>query len=112
MPRVLLGVFGAVARLGLRELLEEEGFEVVSEEHSPQRILPRLKEDSLDVVILDLDSEESLELADRIAALSPSINVIACSSERSTMRIFPPFHDGESYLTELSKTELVAAVRR
>lgn len=111
MPRVLMGVFGAVARLGLRELLEEEGFEVVTEELSPQNILPRLHEDSLDVVILDLDSEESLEVAARIAVSSPSVKVIACSSERPAMRIFPRFHDGESYLAELSKKELVAAVR-
>ena len=77
MPRVLIGDFGAIARLGLREFLDEEGFEVVAEEQLPGEILERLTEFRPDVVVLDLDTAGGQEVASAIAANFPAVKVIA-----------------------------------
>ena len=111
MPRVLIGDFGAIARLGLREFLDEEGFEVVAEERLPGEILERLTEFRPDVVVLDLDTDGEADVAGLIAANFPAVKVIACSSEEPRMRIYPPFHHGESYLSELTPRLLADTVR-
>ena len=98
MPRVLIGDFGAIARLGLREFLDEEGFEVVAEFRP-------------DVVVLDLDTDGEDDVAGQIATNFPAVKVIACSSEEPRMRIYPPFHHGESYLSELTPRLLADTVR-
>lgn len=111
MPRVLIGDFGAIARLGLREFLDEEGIDVVAEEVAPAEIVERLTEVRPDVVVVDLDTDGGLDAATRIASSFPSVKVIACSSEEPTMRIFPPFHHGESYVSELTPSLLAQTVR-
>ena len=111
MPRVLIGDFGAIARLGLREFLDEEGFEVVAEEQLPGAILERLTEFRPDVVVIDLDTAGGAEVASRIASNFPAVKVIACSSEEPRMRVYPPFHHGESYLSELTPRALADTVR-
>jgi len=110
-PRVLIGDFGAIARLGLREFLDEEGFEIVAEETVPGGILDLLTEVRPDVVVIDLDTDGGLEVASRIATGFPAVKVIACSSESPTMRVFPPFHHGESYVSELTPSLLAESVR-
>ena len=37
------------------------------------------------------------------------MTVIACSSAALQMRVYPPFHGGESYLSQLSPDLLVRA---
>jgi len=108
---VLIGDFGAIARMGLREFLDEEGFEIVAEEDVPGEILERLTEFRPDVVVLDLDTDGELEIAGMIASNFPAVKVIACSSEEPTMRVYPPFHHGEWYLSELTPRLLADAVR-
>jgi two-component system, response regulator PdtaR len=111
VPRVLIGDFGAIARLGLREFLDEEGFEVVAEERVPGEIVERLTEFRPDVVVIDLDTDGGLDVAFRIASTFPAVKVIACSSEEPTMRVYPPFHHGESYVSELTPRLLAETVR-
>ncbi len=111
MPRILIGDFGAIARLGLREFLEEEGFDVVAEEQPGDRVMERLTKVRPDVVVLDLDMKASLEVAAQISTGFPAVKVIACSCEKPMMRIFPPFHRGESYLSPLSQTLLAEVIR-
>lgn len=111
MSRVLIGGFGAIARLGLRDVLDEEGFDVVAEQSAPEELLALLTRVRPDVVLLDLETESSAELAARICSDFPSVKVIACSPEESTMRVFPPFHHGESYLSELDPVALAESVR-
>jgi DNA-binding NarL/FixJ family response regulator len=111
VPRVLIGDFGAIARLGLRELLDEQGFELVAEEEAAENLMDRLTEARPEVVVLNLDEAEDLVTAARIAAHFPAVKVIACSSTEPTMRIYPPFHHGESYVSELSRDLLAEAVR-
>ncbi|MDQ3735380.1 MAG: hypothetical protein M3400_15530 [Actinomycetota bacterium] len=111
MARVLLGDFGAIIRLGLRDIVDDDERSIVAEETASDGILERLHTTLPDVVVLDLDAADSTRLAKRIAADYPAVKVVACSSARPQMRIFPPFHRGESYCCELSPTALVEAVR-
>lgn len=111
MPRVLVSQFGAITRLGLRALLEEEGCEVIEPENGPNQLLARVASDRPDVVILNLDSKGDHELARRIVLDFPAVRVIACSAERPTMRVYLPFRSGESYESDLSSALLTEAVR-
>ena len=111
LPRVLIGDFGVVARMGLRELLAEQGLQVLGTAGTRGEIIPRLSEVEPDVVLLDLDTEESPELATRISAAFPAVKIIACSSEKPIMRVFPPFHYGESYIAPFTRVLFAAALR-
>ena len=108
MHRVLIGQFGTVARMGLRELLDGQGIEVVAEAESAEGIVSCVSEVRPDVVVLDL--EEALETAEEITSEFPAIKVIACSCEEPVMRVFPPFHHGESYASKLSAALLALAL--
>ena len=109
--RVLIGDFAGVVGMGLRELLVEEGLEVFAAGETRPEILPRLSEVQPDVVLLDLDTEEALELATRISVAFPAMKVIACSSDEPIMRVFPPFHYGESYVAPFTRSLFAAALR-
>jgi len=110
MHRVLIGQFGTVARMGLRELLDGQGIEVVAEAESAEGILSAVSEVRPDVVVLDLDDDEVLGTASEITSEFPAIKVIACSCEEPVMRVFPPFHHGESYASKLSAEMLAQAL--
>lgn len=111
MARVLLGDFGAIVRLGFRELLEEGATGLVAEEVACADIVDRLVSSLPDVVLLDLDTPGTHALARRIACEFPAVGVIACSSQRPEMRIYPRFHHGESYASRLSQSLLIEAIR-
>ncbi len=119
--RVVIGDFGAVARLGLLDILADEGLEVVGRADAeragtaggpvaPTGIVRLVNEVRPDVVVLDLDDESALEVAVQITAEFPAIKVVACSSEEPVMQVFPPFHHGESYLSELTRAHLAQAL--
>jgi DNA-binding NarL/FixJ family response regulator len=107
---VLVGRFGAIARLGLQAFLEEEGCEVVQPDYEEDELLNHIGRDCPDVVVLDMDSSGVDELARNIALGYPAVRVIACSAEQPTMRIYVPFHNGESYQSDLSSALLARAV--
>lgn len=116
MRRVVIGDFGAVARMGLRDILSGEGLEVVG--HTEPRdisgtvaILLLVNEVRPDVVVLDLDDESALEVAVQITSEFPAIKVVACSSEEPVMQVFPPFHHGESYVSQLTRAQLAQALK-
>ena len=111
MRRVLMGDFGAIARLGLREFLSEQGFDIVAEEGETEEVMDLLMKVRPDVVVLDLDTDEGLSMAARITSDYPAVKVIACSSEEPRMVVFPPFHNGESYGAQLSPQVLAEVVR-
>lgn len=110
VPRVLIGDFGVIARLGLREFLRERGFEVVAEKEAADGIIDRLTSVRPDVVVLDLDTDSARGLAARITSDFPSIKVVICSVEEPTMWVFPPFHHGEYYTSALSPALLAEAI--
>ena len=71
----------------------------------------RLLESLPSVVILDLDVEDGLDRARRLAGAYPAVKVIACSSGGDPhMRVFPPFHHGESYVVPMSSDRFLEAV--
>lgn len=119
MRRVMIGDFGAVARMGLREILGEHGLEVVGQAGSGESgtapgaggIVPLVSEVRPDIVVLDLDDEASVEVAALITSEFPAIKVIACSSEEPLMQVFPPFHRGESYVSHLTRADLAQALK-
>lgn len=109
--RVVIGAFGAIARIGILDLLGEEGFDVVAEQAPGATIIDRLTEARADAVLLDLDDEECLPMALWIASSFPAVTVVACSADVPAMRVFPPFHRGEYYELPLDRDKLVQAVR-
>jgi AmiR/NasT family two-component response regulator len=109
--RVLIGDFGAVVGMGLRKLLDNEGLDVLEAAGIRAGIIPRLSEVQPDVVLLDLDAEGVPDLAARISSAFPAVTVIACSSAEPIMRVFPPFHHGESYCAPFTPVLLAAAVK-
>ncbi|HZI38682.1 MAG TPA: hypothetical protein VFF24_10280 [Acidimicrobiia bacterium] len=111
MRRVLIGDFGVIARLGLRRLLHDEGLDVLDAARVRPGIIARLGEVQPDVVLLDLDADEVPDLAARISSAFPAMTVIACSSAEPIMRVFPPFHHGESYTAPFTRVQFAAAVK-
>jgi DNA-binding NarL/FixJ family response regulator len=110
MPRLLIGHFGSVARLGLGELLGTQALEVVAEAQTPARILASVSDVRPDVVLLNLDDEHASAVAHHITTQFPAIKVIACSCQEPVMFVFPPFHHGESYASELNASLLAMAL--
>jgi DNA-binding NarL/FixJ family response regulator len=109
--KVLMGRFGSIAAIGLRGVLEDEGFEVVSEQPASDGLLDVLQRIVPDVVILDLDAHEARELAFRIAREFPAVQVIACSSDRPSMLVFPAGGGGRSHRVDLSPARLVEVLK-
>ena len=99
MRRVLMGDFDALYRLGFEEILADSSIELI--ESSAEGVLDRLVEARPDVVVLDQEKADTEHLVHRIVHDFPAIRVITCSSGMPTMRIFPSFHRGESYLRPL-----------
>lgn len=121
MSRVLIGGFDTIAAMGLRDVLDKEGFELVAEEPMASEqcgtesdvrwVLQRLVNAAPDVVVLDLDVEYGAETAELISRNFPAIKVITCSARTPLMRVYPPFHDGDYYVSDLSTNLLAEAVR-
>lgn len=107
---MLLGHFGNIVKLGLDDLLREEGCEVVAEEEPGQALVDRLVTALPDVVLLDLDGDQGPATAVAISSAFPSVKVVAFSADGQTMRVFPPFHRGESYAVALSTRGLLESV--
>jgi CheY-like chemotaxis protein len=110
MRRVVVGEFGEVFRRGLRDVFAG-GAELVAEETPAENVLALLLRTQPDVVVLDLDRDGVEDLVSRIATQYPAVKVIACSSTRPSMRVFPPFHHGQSYEDRLDPAILSAAIR-
>ena len=109
VTRVLIGEFGAIFRAGLADLLTEAGCDVLPEDQAASGILEQLVESEPDVVLLDLDNPGAEEVSRSLSTIFPAVTVIACSSAALQMRVYPPFHGGESYLSQLSPDRLVQA---
>lgn len=110
MRRVLISDFGAVVRLGLREVLLEAGIDVFDVVPEPDgSLIDQISDRHPDVVLIDLGLPGRSEDALLISEQFPSVKVIAITDDGSTMKVYPPFHAGESYSTALSPDQLVAA---
>ena len=109
--RVLVGQFGEIPRNGLLHLLDEEGFRVVAEAAATSDIVQLVGEVRPEIVVLDLEDPRTPEVATQLTAEFPAVSVIAWSSGEPTMRVFPPFHHGESYTARLTAGALGAALK-
>jgi DNA-binding NarL/FixJ family response regulator len=109
MTRVLMGDFTALHRLGFEDILRAPDIQLVHVEGP--HLLGRLLEALPDVVVLDLDQQETASLVERIVHQFPTIKVVACSSGRPTIHIFPPLHYGEYYTTQLDPALLTSAIQ-
>ena len=109
MRRILFGDFGAVARAGVEDVLRGE--DVEARQCPNEELLARLDDRRPDVVVLDLDRPATPQLAERLVRTFPGLTVVACSTRRPRMRVYPPFHEGESYESELDLGDLATAVR-
>ena len=113
MKRVLIGELGAIVIFGLRELIDSDTDCEVVGEYGPVDVLRDLDSEHPDVVLLDLDdSHGSTDLAMAISESHPAIKVIACSSSEPRMRVFLPFHNGESYVARMSPEKLIEAIKQ
>jgi hypothetical protein len=104
-----MGDFSALHRVGLEDILRVDGIELV--ETTAIDVMGRLLEVLPDVVVLDLDQGQTAELVARIVYQFPKVKVLACSSEQPMMRVYPPWHYGEYYSTDLEPALLTSAVQ-
>ncbi|MGH9040733.1 MAG: hypothetical protein ACRDZ3_10945 [Acidimicrobiia bacterium] len=107
MTRVLIGGFGPIVAIGLRDLLKEGGYEVAEEVGI--ELVDHIASEPPEVVLINLDAGGDT-LARDISSRFPEIKVVAFSSQRPTMRVFPPHHWGESYGSPLTVNRLMAAI--
>lgn len=109
MKRVLIGRFGAIATLGLREVLGETCV-IVGEGTNVDDMMERVQTMHPDVVVFDSDATPGRSLADYLATSSPGVTVIGCSLSNPTLEVFSGA--GTSYTAELSPISLLEAVNR
>ena len=108
MTRVLMGDFSALHRLGLEDILRQDGIELMD---ASADVLADVLEALPDVIVLDLDKHATTDLVHVIVHRFPAVKVVACSSIRPTVRVFPPLHYGEFYETDLDPALLTSAVQ-
>jgi DNA-binding NarL/FixJ family response regulator len=111
-PKILIGDFGAIGGLGLREFLDDEGFTVVTNGATANEVLESLDdgEADVDVVVLDRHMPGVAGATERIGREHPDVKVILCSLDEPTMHVFPAW-GGVSYESPLDADRLVLAVR-
>ncbi len=106
--RILIGSFSAIAQLGLSETLVGLGLDVLVEEGEVDSLMGAVSEHHPHTVLLDLDAEGGVDLAQRISREFPQTKVILCSSEAPVMRVLPAFRFGASYIATLTPENLAA----
>ena len=109
MRRVLFGDFGGVVRAGFDEVLRGGPVEVLGTDGHD--LFERLVDALPDVVVLDLERDGTADLVRRLVREFPALKVVVCSTRRPLMRVYPPFHHGESYESELEPDAFVIAVQ-
>lgn len=107
MKRVLIGEFGAIATLGLRELLDER-CEIVAEGTVWGDIARRARETLSDVVVVDADLIPDFGDARYVLQGTPGLTLVGCSLSEPRLHVLSS--RGVSYTTELSPSSLLDAV--
>jgi DNA-binding NarL/FixJ family response regulator len=88
--RVLLGNLEPMVRLGMMDVLAEDGVEVVGEEERPQALVLMAGRLRPDAVVLDLHHGSSRELGDRVRTASPETKVILWARDEDAMEVLDP----------------------
>jgi DNA-binding NarL/FixJ family response regulator len=89
-PRVLLGNLEPMVRLGMIDVLEEDGVEVIGEEERPQALVLMAGRLRPDAVVLDLLQPSSRELAERVRTASPGTKVVLWDRDEDAMEVLDP----------------------
>lgn len=87
---MLLATSEPITRLGLRAVLEDEGIEVVGEEHAPSRVVSEARRLRPDAVLLDLDDGPGKELGERVRRELPQTKVILWARDETVMEVLDP----------------------
>lgn len=88
--RVLLGNLEPMVRLGMIDVLQEAGIEVIGEEERPQALVLMAGRLQPDAVVLDLLDRSSRELGERVRTASPETKVVLWSRDEDVMEVFDP----------------------
>lgn len=88
--RVLLGNLEPMVRLGMIDVLQEEGIEVIGEEERPQALVLMAGRLQPDAVVLDLLDRSSRELGERVRTASPETKVVLWSRDEDVMEVLDP----------------------
>jgi DNA-binding NarL/FixJ family response regulator len=89
-PRVLLGNLEPMVRLGMIDVLEEDGIEVIGEEERPQALILMAGRMRPDAVVLDLLDRSSRDLCERVRTASPETKVILWARDEDELEILDP----------------------
>ena len=88
--RVLLGNLEPMVRLGMIDVLAEEGVEVIGEEERPQALVLMAGRLQPDAVVLDLLQRSSRELTDSVRRAAPTTTVILWTRDEDAMEVLGP----------------------
>ena len=89
-PRVLLGNLEPLVRLGMMDVLSEDGLELLGEEQRPAALVLMAGRLRPDVVVLDLLERSSRELTERVRMASPDTKVILWARDEDAMEVLDP----------------------
>jgi DNA-binding NarL/FixJ family response regulator len=89
-PRVLLGNLEPLVRLGMMDVLSEDGLELLGEEQRPAALVLMAGRLRPDVVVLDLLERSSRELSERVRMASPDTKVILWARDEDAMEVLDP----------------------
>ena len=108
MTRVLISEFETIVGLGIREVLSDEGCEIIARRGSLTRdVIHEVRPDAL---VIDMDDLDEVARPGGLINEFPGIPLVACSSSDTRMRVFPAYRFGESYDAPLSSELLIRAV--
>ena len=87
---MLLGNLEPMVRLGMIDVLAEDGVEVIGEEERPQALVLMAGRLRPDAVVLDLLQRSSRELSERVRTASPETKVILWARDEDAMEVLDP----------------------
>ena len=89
-PRVLLGNLEPMVRLGMIDVLQEDGIDVIGDEKRPQALVLMAGRLRPDAVVLDLLQRSSRDLAERVRLASPGTKVVLWDRDEDAMEVLDP----------------------
>jgi DNA-binding NarL/FixJ family response regulator len=89
-PRVLLGKLEPIVHLGMVDVLEAEGIEVIGTEERPEALVLMAGRLRPDAVVLDLLDRSARDLADRVRAAAPETKVILWTRDEDELDVLDP----------------------
>jgi AmiR/NasT family two-component response regulator len=107
VKRILIGDFGSIATLGLRELLEGQ-CDIVATGTADQDITSQVRATAADVVLIDSDTPDAVMIVASLIEHAPGVTVIGCSLTEPRFSVLSG--PGASYTAELEPSSLLEAI--